>query len=208
MQQSPNDDSFYLYVFYRSEKMLPDAATSTILTGFFTLSAVVITTLTQTFNTRRNQRFELKKENLRFELETSRKHADLIREKLEKAHIILSEISREFSLTFLTIDWSVKMLPADFHNKYRDLCAKAAEVQMIVDFYAPSVRESVEELRGLMESYWMHFHLVLVMEEKGEKVNSKTFSYSESASYSQIIPSNVYKIQMEIREMAHSFIDS
>jgi hypothetical protein len=188
--------------------MLPDAATSTILTGVFTLSAVVITTLTQTFNTRRNQRFELNRESLRLKSETYREHADLIRGKLERAHVLLSEISREFSLTFLTIDWSAEMLPSDFHNKYRDLCAKAAEVQMIVDFYAPSVRESVEELYKLMGCYWMHFHLVLVMVEKGEKVDCTTSSYSEAENYSIIIPSNVYKIQREIREIAYSFIDS
>lgn len=188
--------------------MLPDPITIAVLTGLFTLSGVGLTTLTQVINTQRNQRFELRKENSRLEFETSRERADLIREKLEKSHIILSEISREFSLTFLTIDWSAKMPPIDFHNKYRDLCAKADEVQMIVDFYAPSVRESVEELYGLMNCYWGYFHVVLVIEEKGEKVDHTTPSYLEAVRYSQMIPAKVYDIQRKIREIAHSVIYS
>ena len=188
--------------------MLPDPITIAVLTGLFTLSGVGLTTLTQVINTQRNQRFELRKENSRLEFETSRERDDLIREKLEKSHIILSEISREFSLTFLTIDWSAKMPPIDFHNKYRDLCAKADEVQMIVDFYAPSVRESVEELYGLMNCYWGYFHVVLLIEEKGEKVDHTTPSYLEAVRYSQMIPAKVYDIQRKIREIAHSVIYS
>ena len=97
------------------------------------------------------------------------------------------------------------MPPVDFHNKYRDLCAKAAEVQMIVDFYAPSVREPVEELYGLMNCYWGNFHVVLVIEEK---VDHTMPSYLEAVKYSQKIPSKVYDIQRKIGEIVHSVIDS
>lgn len=188
--------------------MLPDPVTIAVLTGLFALSGAGLTALTQIINTLHNQRFELRKESSRLEFETSRERTDLTREKLEKSHIILSEISREFSLTFLTIDWSAKMPPIDFHNKYRDLCAKAGEVQMIVDFYAPSARESVEELYGLMNCYWGNFHIVLVNEEKGEKVGLETPTYLEAVKYSQMIPSKVYDIQRKIRKIAHSVIYS
>lgn len=188
--------------------MLPDSVIAAVVTGVSALSGVGLTALMQTINTQRNQRFELRKESLRLEFETSREYAGLIREKLEKAHIVFSEISREFSLTFLTIDWSAKMPPVHFHNKYRDLCDKTAEVQMIIDFYAPSVRESVEELYGLMNCYWGYFHVVLVIEEKGEKVDHTTPSCLEAVKCSQMIPSKVYGIQRKIGEMAYSVIDS
>jgi hypothetical protein len=188
--------------------MLPDSVIVAVVTGVSTLSGVGITSLIQTINTQRTQRFELRKESLQLEFKASHEQTALIREKLEKAHIILSEISREFSLTFLTIDWSAKMLPVDFHNKYRELCTKADEVQMIVDFYAPSIKESVEELYGLMNCYWGFFHVVLVMEEKGEKVDPTTPSYLESVKYSQKIPSKVYEIQTKIGKMAHSILNS
>lgn len=178
------------------------------VTGISTLSGVALTAWVQTVNTQRNQRFELRKESLRIEFETSEKRAWLMREKLEKAHIILSEISREFSLTFLTIDWSAKMLPVDFHDKYRILCSKAAEVQMIVDLYAPSISESVEELYGLMNCYWGYFHVVLVIEQKGEKVDHTTPSYLESVKYSQKIPSKVYDIRCQIGKIAYSIMES
>ena len=172
------------------------------------MSGVGLTTLMQIITTQRNQRFELRKESLRIEYETSNKRTELIREKLEKAHIILSEISREFSLTFLTIDWSAKMLPTEFHNKYRDLCSKVDEVQMIVDLYAPSIGASVEDLYGLMNCYWGHFHVVLVIEEKGEKVDATTPCYLEAVRYSKMIPSKACKIQRKIEEIAHSVINS
>lgn len=84
--------------------MLPDSITVAAITGISTLSAVALTAWVQTITTQRNQRFELTRESLRIKFEISEKRAWLMREKLEKAHIILSEISREFSLTFLTID--------------------------------------------------------------------------------------------------------
>jgi hypothetical protein len=186
--------------------MLPDPVTIAVLTGLFVLSGAGLTSLTQIINTQRSQRFELRKENSRLESETSRERSDLVREKLEKSHVILSEISREFSLTFLTIDYSAKMPHIDFHNKYRDLCAKAEQVQMIVDFYAPSVRESVEELYRLMNFYWGYFHLVLIIIENGEEVDHKTPSYLEAVKYSQMIPGKAYEIQRQIREIAHSVI--
>lgn len=171
------------------------------------MSGVGLTTLMQTIATQRNQHFEARKEVLRIKYEASNQRSELIREKLEKAHIILSEISREFSLTFMTIDWSDKMSPANFHKKYRDLCSKAAEVQMIADFYAPSISESVEELYGLMNCYWGYFHVVLVIDQKGEKVDHTTPSYKEAANYSRRIPSKVYEIKQNIGEKVHSAIN-
>jgi hypothetical protein len=184
--------------------MLTNPVTIAALTGFFTLCGAGLTSLTQIINTQRSQRFELRKENSRLESETSRERSELVREKLEKSHIILSEISREFSITFLTIDRSANMSPIDFHNKYRDLCAKVDQVQMIIDFYAPSVRGSVEELYGFMNHYWGHFHTVLAIDEKGGMVDHTTLSFSEAMKYSRKIQGKAYEIQEKISEIAYS----
>lgn len=186
--------------------MLTDPMKIAVLTGFFALSGAALTALIQIINTQRKQRFELRKENAKLEFDASHEYAELLRQKLEKLHITLSEISREFSLAFLTIDWSAKMPSIDFHNKYRDLCFKVDEVQMIVDFYAPSISEAVEELYGLMNCYWGYFHVVLVIEEKGEKVDHTTPTYLEAVKYSKMVPSKAYEIQRKIREVAHSTI--
>jgi hypothetical protein len=177
------------------------------IAGVAAFSGVIVTTLTQMINTRRNQDFELDKEKFRLEFEKFHERDSLTRKKLEKAHIILSEISREFSLTFLTIDWSAKMTPNDFNNKYRDLCAKVDEIQMIVDYYTPAITDSVKELYGLMNHYWGNFHSVLIMEEAGEKVDHTTPSYKEAFNYSRMIPSKVHDIQKKIAEIAHSVIN-
>ena len=183
--------------------MLINSVIGSVLTGIFTLGGSLIAGFFALRVVKSNQSSELKKEMLRIESERHNKDSDLIKEKLEKAHLILSKIAQEFSTTFLTIDWSAKMPPTDFHNKYRDLCDKAAEVQMIVDFYAPSISESVEELYGLMNCYWGYFHVVLVIEEKGEKVDHTTPSYLEALKYSQMIPSKVYALKQKIVEIAH-----
>lgn len=187
--------------------MLSDSVVVAIVTGVSTLSGIGITTLVQTINTNQGQRFELRKERLKIKSEIFNKRTALIREKLEKAHIILSEISREFSLTFLTIDLSAKMPPIDFHNKYRNLCSKAAEAQMIVDFYALEISDSVEELYESMNCYWGYFHVVLVIKQKGEKVDHTTPSYLETVKYSKMIPAKVYEVQQQIGKIAHSVID-
>lgn len=177
-----------------------------MLTGIFALSGAVIASLLQILNTRLNQSYDLQSklelEKLRIESEKSKKRSDLIQEKLERSLIILSELSREFSLTCLTIDWSAKMLPLEYHNKYRELCTKADELKMIVNLYVPSTIESVEELIGLMNCYWGYFHIVLTIEAKGEKVDHTTPSYLEAVKYSQMIPSKAYAIEQKIGEMA------
>lgn len=94
------------------------------------------------------------------------------------------------------------MLPIEYHNKYRELCTKADELKMIVNLYVPSMIESVEELIGLMNCYWGYFHIVLTIEEKGEKVDHTTPSYLEAVKYSQMIPSKAYAIEQKIGEMA------
>lgn len=183
--------------------MVANSMIGSLLTGVFTLSGSLIAGFFALRVVKSNQSADLKKEIIRIQSERFNKRTDLIKEKLEKAHLVLSKIAQEFSLTFLTIDWSAKMPPIDFHNKYRDLCDKAAEVQMIADFYAPSISESVKELYGLMNCYWGYFHVVLVIEEKGEKVDHTTPSYLEAVKYSQMIPSKVYDIKQKIVEVAH-----
>ncbi len=180
--------------------MLINSVIGSVLTGIFTLGGSLIAGFFALRVVKSNQSSELKKEMLRIESERHNTNTDLIKEKLEKAHLILSKIAQEFSTTFLTIDWSARMPPIDFHNKYRDLCDKAAEVQMIVDFYAPSISEPVEELYGLMNCYWGYFHVVLVIEEK---VDHTTPSYLEALKYSQMIPAKVYALKQKIVEIAH-----
>ncbi|GFE68954.1 hypothetical protein [Chroococcus sp. FPU101] len=72
--------------------MLRDPITIAVLTGLFTLSGAGFAVLTQIINTHRSQRFKLRKENTRLELEASHERADLLREKLgkgETAHSVI-----------------------------------------------------------------------------------------------------------------------
>jgi hypothetical protein len=161
----------------------------------------VVTSLGKMVATGRNQSFELKKENSRLEIETSSKRNDLIRERLKEIHTILFEISREFALDSLTNDASNRMSPNDFHNKYRDLCTKVDRMKLIAMFDIPALAESIKDLSLLMNHYWGNFHIVLMKEVRGEKVDHTTPSYSETVEYSRQITSKVYNIESKISKL-------
>lgn len=95
------------------------------------------------------------------------------------------------------------MPPMDFHSKYKNLCSKADQVQMVAGLYAPSISESVEKLYKLMNCYWGYFHVVLATAQKEEKVDYTTLSYQEAVNYSRMIPAKVYDIRQQIGEIAH-----
>jgi Na+-transporting NADH:ubiquinone oxidoreductase subunit NqrC len=56
------------------------------IAGVAAFSGVIVTTITQMINTRRNQDFELDKEKFKLEFEKFHERDNLTRKKLEKAH--------------------------------------------------------------------------------------------------------------------------
>ncbi|MDY0282074.1 MAG: hypothetical protein RBR35_16100 [Salinivirgaceae bacterium] len=147
----------------------------------------------------RNRLFDLEKERMKLAHESAEKRLWLIRERLEKLHLLVGEIGREFSLTFLTIDWEAKLKRTDYHEKYRLLCTKLEEAQMIADLYMQSVSEHLATLDGEMNCYWGNFAQMLHLEEQGQKVDHTSQCYIESFKYSRSIPGKVIAVQQEIR---------
>lgn len=163
------------------------------------LMGVALTLYGQAWAAHRNRSFELGKERMRLSHESAEKRLWLIRERLEKLHLLVGEIGREFSLTFLTIDWEANLKRAEYHEKYRMLCAKLEEAQMIADLYVESVSEHLVALGGEMNCYWGNFAQMLHLGERGEKVDHKSKCYEEACKHSRSIPGKVTDVQRELR---------
>lgn len=173
-----------------------------IISPLAALLGVALTLYGQSFVARRNRLFDLEKERIKLAHESAEKRLWLIRERLEKLHLLVGEIGREFSLTFLTIDWAAKLKRAEYHEKYRQLCAKLEEAQMIADLYMQSVSEHLATLDGEMNCYWGNFAQMLHLEEQGRKVDHTSKCFDEAAKYSRTIPGKVIAIQREIRALS------
>lgn len=163
------------------------------------LFGVAITLYGQSRAAHRSQFFDLEKERMKLAHESTEKRLWLIRERLERLHLLVGEIGREFSLTFLTIDWEKNLRRVEYHEKYRQLCAKLEEAQMIADLYMQDASGSLVALDKEMNCYWGNFAQMLHLEEQGQRVNHTDKCYEEAFKYSQSIPTNVVAVQQEIR---------
>jgi hypothetical protein len=173
-----------------------------IISSVLVLAGVAITLIGQLVTAHKQRQFDLEMARIKLGHDASEKRQWLVRERLEKLHLIVGEIGREFSLTFLTIDREAGIRHTDYHEKYRKLCAKVEEAQMIADLYMQEVSESLEKLDGEMNMYWGNFSQVLYLTERGEKIDHTTRCFDEAFKYSRSIPGTVANVQDEIRSQA------
>lgn len=172
------------------------------------LIGVALTILAQHLITKKNHSLELERENIKLHHNDHEKRMWLVRERLEKLHLIVGEISREFSLTFLTIDWEAEMPRVDYHKKYRGLCVKLEEAQMIADLYLESISADITSLGGQMSCYWGSFSQLLYLDEKGKKPDSTNINYQDAFKYSQSIPEKALSIKQRIRGVSREIMNN
>ncbi|MDO8990068.1 MAG: hypothetical protein Q7U91_10595 [Sideroxyarcus sp.] len=173
--------------------------TSSIISALAVLMGVALTLFGQSFIAHRNRLFDLEKERMKLAHESSEKRLWLVRERLERLHLLVGEIGREFSQTFLTIDWEATLKRTEYHEKYRLFSAKLEESQMIADLYMQDVSELLATIDGEMSCYWGNFSQMLYLEEQGKKVDHTSQCYKDAFKYSRSIPSKVTDVQREIR---------
>lgn len=155
-----------------------------IPTGFFILNRL-----------ERKREIEIEQFKRQLEAESIKSRKLLIAEKLIVFTRFLQEMTLDFSLLFPKIDCSTKMSSNDFYNKYQPLWNKISEIQLIADFYVPSIQEPVQELDKLATEYWQHLYKALVAEE-GDHTSP---DYLEAQKYAQIIPIKIDNIRQKIR---------
>lgn len=171
-----------------------------IISSLAALLGVALTLYGQSLVADRNRLFDLEKERMKLAHESAEKRLWLTRERLERLHLLVGKIGREFSLTFLTIDREGKLKRAEYHEKYRLFCTKLEEAQMIADLYMQSVSEHLATLDAEMNCYWGNFAQMLYLEEQGKKVDHTSKCFEEAFKYSRSIPEKVIAVQREIRD--------
>lgn len=162
------------------------ATTGLTLTGFLLVKIVEL----------KNQ-YEEEQLRIQLSLETTKKREREAKEKLHRVKSILQSIAQEFLMISSTVDWVDSLSPADFQSRYQDLQDKIAEAQMLVTFYAPTLKESSENLENLLSNYWKKLYLVLV----GEKVKRTIPNYLEVVEHSQLITAQIQNIRQKIGEI-------
>lgn len=162
------------------------ATTSLTLTGFLLLKIVEL-----------KNGYEEKKLKVQLSLEAAKKRELQTKEKLHRAKIILQRIEQEFRVISSIIGWLDGLSPVDFQSRYQDLQDKTAEAQMLLAFYAPTLKESVENLDNLLNDYPKKLYSVLVV----EKVERTTPNYLEVVEHSRMIPTQIQDIRQKIGEM-------
>lgn len=155
-------------------------------TGFFILRTL-----------EKEQERELEQFLLQLEAANNESYNQKVREKLINFNRLLQEMALDFSLIFPTIDWLTKMTSNNFYNKYQPLWSKVSEVQLIADFYVPSIKESTQDLDELTTDYWRYLYRALVTEE-GDRTLPDCL---EAEKYHQIIPAKVDDIRQKIKEI-------
>ncbi|ELP2675544.1 hypothetical protein R1U57_004440 [Vibrio parahaemolyticus] len=147
----------------------------------------------------------------RINLEFRAKQAELVQEKqkvlfdkletkIEKAHVLVSELGREFSLTFLNIDWEANLSMSDYDAKYRILCDKCSRLQMLVDLYVPTLSEEVNDMSENMNMYWGNFRIVLSKTEQGKKPDELGNVFENAVKYSRLVPEQAFSIKFGLSD--------
>lgn len=188
--------------------MFMSEITEIIIPPLSALLGVALTILGQYWYAKRNQSYDLEKERIKMNSGNHEKRLWLVRERLEQLHLILGETAREFSLTFMTIDWESGIKRSEYHEKYRGLCVKIEEAQMISDLYLQEVSEDISVLNGNMNCYWGSFIQLLYLEEKGKEIDHNSHCHKDTFEYAQLIPKKVDIIRRKISKISSSIMSN
>ena len=114
--------------------------------------------------------------------------------KIEEAHILLSELQFAFSKTDMNIDWDANLSVSEYDAKYREFREKCSRLQMLIDLYAPELSLSVNSISGNMNLYWGNFRRLLHQTSQGESVKDVSHIFT----HSQNISEEAYDLKYEL----------
>lgn len=93
----------------------------------------------------------------------------------------------------------------DFNEKYMELCEKADELRMIVDFHAPEASEVCDKIYGQMNMFWGNFGNVLHLTATGEKVDHNTSCFQKAHEASREIGEKAFLAKNRLRKCFESY---
>ncbi|MBN1461606.1 MAG: hypothetical protein JXA57_18910 [Armatimonadetes bacterium] len=125
---------------------------------------------------------EMQKLNLQLRHSQAESDKKLLREYYEQAHILLSEISREASLTSMTINWRSNITRTDWDKKHKKICKSADRLRMISPLLDEEASDLINNIYSELDIYWGNYGNFLYRIEQGDKVDHNTNGYMEAMS--------------------------
>lgn len=159
-----------------------------ILGSGVTIISTIINNIHQRKIAQSNSQERIKIESMKIKADKEKNQITTVRKKLEKAHLILSNISFHNSLTSSTITQIQEESVKEYNKEYLEKANLYDELRMIVDIYYPDLHDDVEKIVGLTNVYWGYHSILLGTDEN-------------DSNYSHILKSTVSKVFENSKEM-------
>jgi hypothetical protein len=123
---------------------------------------------------------DLEKEFERHRLEVVRARERRQRRDFDRAHVLLSGLARDCSLTSMTMNWEAGLTTAQWDEKYREMCRRSDELRMLATRFGSEVTQAAEELYGQMNVYWGSYRGFLHRLAQGDAIERPTPDYQRA----------------------------
>ena len=153
-----------------------DSLLTAIFAAAAALTGVALTSYTNFQTQRRNQQFQMDADTAKHEREQVEKQKATTNQRMIEAHIALSRLAREFSITSLDILWRAGMKAEEYDQRYLAACAEMDALRAFAELYEPRLSPEIEELHGQMNLFWGHFNNVLQRTQLGQPVDDRNSS--------------------------------
>lgn len=130
---------------------------------------------------------DLERERERHRLEVARTREEHRRREFERAHMLLSGLERDISLTGMTIDWAAGFTTSRWDERYRDLCGRADELRMLATRFGSEVAHPVENLSAEMNVHWGSYRGFLHRIAEGDSPDRPIPDYQKACEVAQRI---------------------
>lgn len=147
----------------------------TVLGGLLTVAGTTISALLAARTARSTGQHQLDLEALKQDREDLRREADLIRDRIESAHQILSRLGMENSLTASTIGALDNMTVAEFNQRYTQNSQELHRLRMIAGLYVQDLLPVVSRISGSTNVFWGNQQSVLYNYAKGDSAGAQLF---------------------------------
>jgi hypothetical protein len=92
---------------------------------------------------------------------------------LADAHLLLSKLQREYSITSLEIVWNTNPSTKEYDARYLKSCELADELRAIAALALPQISPEVQSLYGNMNVFWGFFRQLLSVSSNGADSETK-----------------------------------
>ncbi|QSI33290.1 hypothetical protein GNX71_28470 [Variovorax sp. RKNM96] len=178
-----------------------DSLLTAIFAAAAALAGVALTSYTNFQTQRRNHQFQMDAEAAKHDREKADKQTATKNERITQAHIALSRLAREFSMTSLDILWRAGMKAEAYDQRYLAACAEMDSLRAFAELYEPGLSPEIEELHGQMNLFWGHFNNVLHRTHLGYAVDDQSSSLQSAHAAAREIGSKALLAKWQLARL-------